>query len=76
MIAGTRSLALTNPTSWTMGRRFPVGVQNDGTVAVEETKLAGMTAFAEVDATHTWIMNAQEARRLTLAYLQNGRFGS
>src|SRR5262245_18407280 len=76
VIAGTRSRALTNPTSWTMARRFPAGTRNDGTVAVEETKLPGMTAFAEVDATHTWIMDAQEARRLTLAYLQNGRFGS
>jgi hypothetical protein len=75
VIAGTRSLALGNPTSWTFGRRFPPGVRNDGTVAVDETKLPGMTAFAEVDATHTWIMNAQEARRLILAFLQNGRFG-
>ncbi len=75
VIAGTRSLALGNPTSWTFGRRFPHGVRNDGTVAVDETKLPGMTAFAEVDATHTWIMNAQEARRLILAFLQNGRFG-
>ena len=76
VIAGTRSRALSNPTSWTLGRRFPTGVRNDGTVAVDETKLPGMTEFAEVDATHTWIMNAQEARRLILAYLQNGRFGS
>lgn len=75
VIAGTRNLALGNPTSWTFGRRFPPGVRNDGTVAVEETKLPGMAAFAEVDATHTWIMNAQGARRLILAYLQNGRFG-
>lgn len=75
VIAGTRSLALGNPTSWTLGRRFPPGARNDGTVAVEETKLPEMAAFAEVDATHTWIMNAQEARRLILAYLQNGRFG-
>jgi triacylglycerol lipase len=76
VIAGTRSLALTNPTSWTIGRRFPPGVKNDGTVAVDETKLPGMDAFAEVDATHTWIMNAQEVHRLVVAYLQNGRFGS
>lgn len=75
VIAGTRNLALGNPTSWTVGRRFPPGVRNDGTVAVDETKLPGMTAFAEVDATHTWIMNAQEAHRLILAFLQNGRFG-
>lgn len=76
VIAGTRDVAWSNPTSWTMGRRFPAGVKNDGTVAVDETKLPGMTAFAEVDATHTWIMNAREVWRLTLAYLQNGRFGS
>lgn len=76
VIAGTRSHALTNPTSWTFGRRFPKGVRNDGTVAVEETRLPGMSAFAEVDATHTWIMNAPPVRRLILAYFQNGRFES
>jgi triacylglycerol lipase len=70
VIAGTRSRALSNVTSWTFGRRFPTGVRNDGTVTVEETKLVGMAAFAEVDATHTWIMNAPEAHRLVLHYLQ------
>jgi triacylglycerol lipase len=74
VIAGTRSLALTNPTSWTVGRRFPAGVSNDGTVAVEETRLEGMTHFAEVDATHTWIMNAPRVRSLVLAYLRDGAF--
>src|ERR1700733_6152859 len=39
VIAGTRNLALSNVTSWTIGRRFPAGVRNDGTVAVDETKL-------------------------------------
>jgi len=75
VIAGTRNLALSNVTSWTVGRRFPAGVRNDGTVAVDETKLPGMAAFAEVDATHTWIMNSVEAWHLTNAYLRNGRFG-
>ncbi|HEX5063505.1 MAG TPA: alpha/beta fold hydrolase [Kofleriaceae bacterium] len=75
VIAGTRNLALSNVTSWTVGRRFPAGVRNDGTVAVDETRLPGMAAFAEVDATHTWIMNSPEAWRLTSAYLRNGRFG-
>jgi hypothetical protein len=74
VIAGTRSLALTNPTSWTVGRRFPTGVANDGTVAVAETRLDGMTHFAEVDATHTWIMNAPRVRSLVLAYLRDGAF--
>jgi len=76
VIAGTRSLAWTNPTSWTVGRRFQAGVANDGTVAVEETKLPGMAAFAEVDATHTWIMDAPRVHRLAVSYLREGTFGS
>jgi hypothetical protein len=74
VIAGTRSLALSNVTSWTLGRRFPVGVANDGTVAVEETKLDDMADFREVDATHTWIMNSPWVRRLVVAYLRDGCF--
>jgi len=73
VIAGTRSRALSNPTSWTIGRRFPPDVRNDGTVAVDETKLPGMDAFAEVDATHTWIMNSPRARHLAVTYLWHGR---
>lgn len=75
VIAGTRSRALTNVTSWTMGRRFPPGVANDGTVAVHETKLDGMAAFAEVDATHTWIMNSPRVRHLAVTFLWHGRLG-
>ena len=74
VIAGTRSLALTNVTSWTMGRRFAATTPNDGTVAVEETKLEGMAAFAEVDATHTWIMDDARVHGLVVAYLRDGRF--
>lgn len=74
VIAGTRSLALSNVTSWTVGRRFPIGVKNDGTVAVEETKLDDMAEFAEVDATHTWIMNSPHVWQLVLNYLRDGRF--
>ena len=74
VIAGTRGLALTNPTSWTMGRRFPAGTRHDGTVAVDETRLPTMAAFAEVDATHTWIMNDTRAQQLVLAYLRSGSF--
>lgn len=73
VIAGTRAFALTNVTSWTMGRRFPPGVRNDGTVAVEETKLPRMTAYAEVDATHTWIMNSPRVRHLAVTFLCHGR---
>ena len=74
VIAGTRGLALTNPTSWTVGRRFPPGVKHDGTVRVDETRLDAMTAFAEVDATHTWIMNDARAQQLVVRYLTDGSF--
>lgn len=74
VIAGTRGLAFTNPTSWTVGRRFPRGVAHDGTVAVDETRLAGMAAFAEVDATHTWIMNDSRVHQLVAGYLRDGAF--
>jgi pimeloyl-ACP methyl ester carboxylesterase len=76
VIAGTRSVALTNVTSWTVGRRFPAGVRNDGTVAVDEAKLPGMAAFAEVDATHTWIMNSPVVQRMVIAYLRTGTLDS
>jgi hypothetical protein len=75
VIAGTRGLALTNPTSWTLGRRFASAVKHDGTVAVDETRLPGMAAFAEVDATHTWIMNDARVQQLVADYLTDGRFG-
>lgn len=75
VIAGTRARAFTNVTSWTLGRRFSPETANDGTVAVDETKLDGMSAFAEVDATHTWIMNDPRAQRLIAAYLRDGCFG-
>jgi hypothetical protein len=74
VIAGTRSMALSNVTSWTLGRRFPLGVANDGTVAVDETKLDIMADYAEVDATHTWIMNSRWVWQLILNYLRDGRF--
>lgn len=74
VIAGTRSRALTNLTSWTVGRRFAPSTPNDGTVAVDETHLEGMAAFAEVDATHTWIMNDARAQHLAISYLRDGRF--
>lgn len=74
VIAGTRSLAFSNPTSWTIGRRFPPGTPNDGTVAVAETRLDGMADFAEVDATHTWIMNDPRVVEMSVNYLRQGRF--
>jgi len=76
VIAGTRSLAATNPTSWitrALGM-FPEQAPNDGTLAVTETRLPGMADFATVDATHTWIMNDQHTVELVLSFLASGRF--
>lgn len=75
VIAGTRGRALSNVTSWTMGRRFARDCVHDGTVAVAETRLDGMGAFAEVDATHTWIMNDARVQALVLSFLRTGSFG-
>lgn len=72
VIAGTRRFALHNPTSWTIGRRFARDEANDGTVAVRETRLEGMSAFAEVDATHTWIMNDARVQMMSERFLRLG----
>jgi len=74
VIAGTRARSFVNPSSLTVARRFAPGIAHDGTVAVEETRLEGMGGFAEVDATHTWIMNDTRTRTLTLRYLRDGSF--
>ena len=47
VIAGTRRRALANVTSWVSHRVFPRGTAHDGTVAVDETRLAG-AAFTTV----------------------------
>jgi hypothetical protein len=75
VIAGTRASAGANPTSWLTRRRrtFAAGEPNDGTLAVAETELDGMTAFATVDASHTWIMDDPRVRALCVAFLRDGR---
>jgi triacylglycerol lipase len=76
VIAGTKSLSLGNPTSWITksASMFPPNSPSDGTVSVDETKHPEMAAFAEVDATHTFIMNHPRARALTVAFLKSGSF--
>jgi alpha-beta hydrolase superfamily lysophospholipase len=74
VIAGTRRRMLTNPTSWTIARKFGADRDHDGTVAVDETHLPGMAAYAEIDATHTWIMNHPDAHARVIAFLRAGRF--
>ena len=72
VIAGTRGLALMNPTSWLSRglRLFPRRAASDGTVAVDETRLHGMADFATVHASHPWLPHHPRTQRLVLEYLR------
>lgn len=66
VIAGNRSF---NPLgSWL------IPGDDDGTVAVDSTKIAGMTDFVVVSATHTFIMNDRQTVAEVLSFLRNGTF--
>ena len=64
--------------------RVPVGMalllgglsgDNDGTVAVEETRLPGIRDHAVIAATHTGLPFSDEAIAMTARFLRHGRFG-
>ncbi len=74
VLAGTRAPRGWNPVGW-IGRRarvFAPGEPNDGTLAVAETQIAGMAAFATVDAGHSGIMNHPATRALVVRFLDAG----
>jgi pimeloyl-ACP methyl ester carboxylesterase len=67
IIAGTRSI----------GVGLVVGAltdQNDGTVAVDETRLPGAKAHVTVAATHTQLLFDRVVARQTVYFLRNGTF--
>jgi len=66
VIAGTRSV---NPI---LSLYLPK--PNDGKVSVESTKVAGMTDFVTVPASHTFIMTNKEAIRQAIAFIETGAF--
>jgi triacylglycerol lipase len=76
VIAGTRGPSVGNVPSWlsTGLGLMPKGEPHDGTVTVAETRVSPMAAFATVEASHTWIMNHPETRRLVLRFLESGGF--
>lgn len=78
VIAGIRSRAWGNPTSWVTHTWsfLPRNEKSDGTLLVSETKLSGMSDFVLVDASHTWIMNHPETQQHVLAFLKSGKFAS
>lgn len=58
-----------------MGRLFAdLGGEHDGTVAVDETRLPGITAHCVVAASHTGLVVSAAARRQVLRFLRDGRF--
>lgn len=73
VVAGTLAPSIGNPVSWvTAGlRTFQPDAEHDGTVALEETRLAGMAQFHKVAASHTWIMNHAATRQITLDFLRS-----
>jgi len=48
---------------------------NDGKVTVESARIAGMSDFAVVHSSHTWMMWRAETLRYILAFLREGHFG-
>lgn len=52
--------------------RFPG--PNDGTVAVAETRLPGLADHAVVSTSHSGLLFSEEAARLALSFLGQGRF--
>jgi hypothetical protein len=67
VIAGNQSI---NPLSKLIFKGEP----NDGAVAVEATKLAGMSDWIELPTHHSGLYTNTEAQRQTLFFLKHGRF--
>ncbi len=53
-----------------------VSSPHDGTVAVAETQLPGLTDHRVVSAAHTGLVFSREVAQLTVAFLSDGRFDS
>jgi hypothetical protein len=66
VIAGDRSI------NWINSVIIPG--PDDGKVSVKRAKLAGMTDFIVIHATHPFIMRNKLAIRETIAFLRNGKF--
>jgi pimeloyl-ACP methyl ester carboxylesterase len=76
IVAGTRGPSWANvPSLLIRGMRLiPSGEAHDGTVRVVETRLDGMVGFAEVDASHPFLMNHPATRELVRSFLATGGF--
>ncbi len=56
-------------------RIFGADEPGDGTLSTWETQIDTMTDYAEVPASHTWLMNHPRTRRLVVDFLETGTFG-
>jgi triacylglycerol lipase len=67
IIAGDRSI------NW-INSLFLIPGPDDGKVAIKRARLTGMADFKLIHATHSFITYNREAIRLTIEFLQTGRF--
>ncbi|GFZ93560.1 esterase/lipase family protein [Dyella caseinilytica] len=91
LLGHNRSLLEQGLESWSGPRevgviagRMPIGLgamlghiagEHDGTVAVEETSLPGLTDHCVVETSHTGLLLSAEVTRLTTRFLREGKFG-
>jgi hypothetical protein len=68
VIAGTRPVNLLGA--------LVIRAPCDGTVSVRSARLEGMTDFATVPSSHTFIMESPRVAALAAAFLRSGRFYS
>jgi palmitoyl protein thioesterase len=66
VIAGNQPM---NPLGWWL-----ISGENDGEVSVESTRLEGMSDFVVLPENHTFIMDAPEVAKETVAFLRTGHF--
>ena len=69
IIAGDRSI------NW-INSLFLIPGRNDGKVSVERARLAGMSDFIVIHATHSFVTYNSKAIRLTIEFLQTGKFSN
>jgi pimeloyl-ACP methyl ester carboxylesterase len=83
LVAGVERWDGTRPVGVVAGRMpFGLGISlgalltapHDGTVSVEETRLAGLSDHCTVDATHTGLLFSPDVADRTIAFLRNGTF--
>jgi pimeloyl-ACP methyl ester carboxylesterase len=90
--ASSEQLLAEHPLRWDIGRELgiiagttPLGFgrlllkfdeDNDGTVALSETRLAGATDFLSLPVTHSSMLWSARVARETGSFLEYGRFGS